>query len=260
MGGRVGTRVHRAGDEPLHESIGLSRATCATARSTRQVASSSEKIRRLGVRYIDRVHEQNHLERLGGLLRPEILGPYNVRRPEAVGLNNVIMDCDYRFSDESALRARWGFLGPSTTFDPAIAPVDSPSWVLDLGASHGERDFDPAAIADQVQLFTDRIYRYFRWTVTDEFLYVRSRLMATTPSEPFRAPIDAGALITLLPPMSWSVAWSGTSNHIGIITGTASSSPEPRPTSWSLPFESPAPTSAEERSPDSLIESSMRPG
>lgn len=128
------------------------------------------KVRRLGVRYIDRVDEQDHLQRLSELLRPEILGPRNVPRPEAVTLNNVLTDCDYRFSDESVLRARWGFLGPRTTFDPAIAPVESASWVLDLDASHGERDFDVAAIADQVQLFTDRIYRYFRWAVTDDFL------------------------------------------------------------------------------------------
>jgi uncharacterized protein (TIGR04255 family) len=128
------------------------------------------KVRRLGVRYIDRVEEQDHLRRLSELLRAEILGPHNVARPEAVTLNNVITDCDYRFSDDSILRARWGFLGPRTTFDPAIAPVDSPSWVLDLDASHGERDFDAAAITDQVQVFTDRIYRYFRWAVTDEFL------------------------------------------------------------------------------------------
>ncbi|MCA1706813.1 MAG: TIGR04255 family protein [Actinobacteria bacterium] len=129
-----------------------------------------QKVRRLGVRYIDRVQEQDHLQRLRDFLRPEVLGPYKVPRPEAVTLNNVLTDCDYRFSDDSVLRARWGFLGPKTTFDPAIAPVDSPSWVLDLDASHGERDFDVTAITDQVQLFTDRIYRYFRWAVTDDFL------------------------------------------------------------------------------------------
>ncbi len=130
------------------------------------------KVRRLGVRYIDRVHEQNHLQRLSELLRPEVLGPYNVDRPEAVKLNNVLTEVDYQFTDDSALKARWGFLGPRTTFDPAIAPVDTSSWVLDLDASHGERDFDSAAIVDQAQLFTDRIYRYFRWAVTDEFLTI----------------------------------------------------------------------------------------
>lgn len=130
------------------------------------------KVRRLGVRYIDRVHEEGHLERLSELLRAEVLGPYNVGRGKGVMLNNVLTDCDYRFSDESSLRTRWGFLAPNSTFDPAIAPVTSPSWVLDLDASHGERDFDVAAITDQVQLFTDRIYRYFRWAVTDQFLAV----------------------------------------------------------------------------------------
>lgn len=39
------------------------------------------KVRRLGVRYIDRVHE-HHLQRLSELLRPEVLGPYNVGRPD----------------------------------------------------------------------------------------------------------------------------------------------------------------------------------
>jgi len=128
------------------------------------------KVRRLGVRYINRVQEPDHLEHLRALLRPEVLGPYGVDRPEAVNLTNALTEVDYQFTDETALKARWGVLGPKTTFDPAIAPVDSPSWVLDLDASHDERDFDPAAIVDQVQLFTDRIYRYFRWAVTDEFL------------------------------------------------------------------------------------------
>lgn len=127
------------------------------------------KIRRLGVRYIDRVHD-HHLERLSQLLRPEVLGPYNVDRPDGVSLCNALTDCDYRFDDETALHARWGFLAPNTTFDPAIAPVSGSSWVLDLDASHGERDFDPDAICQQAQIFTDRIYRYFRWAVTDDFL------------------------------------------------------------------------------------------
>jgi len=128
------------------------------------------KVRRLGVRYIDRIQEESNLVRLSELLRLEVVGPYNVPSPEAVKLNNVLTDCDYAFSDDSLLRARWGFLGARTTFDPALAPVDTPSWVLDLDASHGERDFDISTILDQVQLFSDRIYRYFRWVVTDEFL------------------------------------------------------------------------------------------
>lgn len=79
--------------------------------------------------------------------------------------------------------------------------------------------------------------------------------MATTPTEPFRAPIDEGDLITLLPPMSWSVAWSGTG---GIVVANCVFITNPGPTSWSLPFESPAPTPAEEvaRLRDRIIDAS----
>ena len=128
------------------------------------------RARRLGVRYIDRVQKPEHLARLRDLVRPEVLGPFGVARPETVELSNSLTEVNYSFSDQSALKARWGYLEPRTTFDPAIAPVDDASWVLDLDASHGEREFDSAAIVDQVQLFSDRIYRYFRWVVTDDFL------------------------------------------------------------------------------------------
>lgn len=128
-----------------------------------------QRIRRLGVRYIDRIGEP-HLGRVSDLLRPEVLGPANAPRPDAVTIHHALTDCEYRFPDETALRARWGFLEPKTTFDPAIEPADDKSWVLDLDASHGERAFSPESIRKETQLFSDRIYRYFRWAVTDDFL------------------------------------------------------------------------------------------
>jgi uncharacterized protein (TIGR04255 family) len=126
------------------------------------------KIRRLGVRYIDRIGEE-HLSSLRSLVRPEVLGPMAIDStgPE---LQHSLTDSQYQFSDQSVLRTRWGFLPAKTTFDPAIDPIDHSSWVLDLDVSHGERPFDPIAIQDQVQLFSDRIYRYFRWATTDDFL------------------------------------------------------------------------------------------
>ncbi len=127
------------------------------------------KVRRLGVRYIDRVEEE-HLDSIGQLVRPEVLGPMTVTDSSDVQLQHSLTDCQYQFSDETAMRARWGFLPPKATFDPAIDPIESSSWFLDLDASHGERPFDPIAIQDQVQLFSDRIHRYFRWATTDEFL------------------------------------------------------------------------------------------
>jgi len=127
------------------------------------------KVRRLGVRYTDRIGE-DHLDSIAQLVRPEVLGPMTVGNSPDARLQHSLTDCQYEFPDETALRARWGFLPPKTTFDPAIDAIDSSSWVLDLDASHGERPFEPVAIQDQVQLFSDRIYRYFRWATTDHFL------------------------------------------------------------------------------------------
>lgn len=42
--------------------------------------------------------------------------------------------------------------------------------MLDLDAWHGEREFDVASVPDEAQRYSDRIYRYFRWAVTDRFL------------------------------------------------------------------------------------------
>lgn len=69
--------------------------------------------------------------------------------------------------------------------------------------------------------------------------------MAPTPTEPFRASPDDRGVITLLPPTSCSMAWSGTSDHIGVVASCVLVA-HCGPTAWSIPFESPSPTPAEE--------------
>lgn len=128
-----------------------------------------KKVRRLGVRYIDRIGEE-HLGDIRRLVRAEVLGPVALDTEAPVELEHSLAEYQYRFADGSRLRARWGLLPSGATFDPAVDPVDNPSWVMDLDASHGERAFEPTAIQEQVQVFTDRIYRYFRWAVTEDFL------------------------------------------------------------------------------------------
>ena len=127
------------------------------------------KVRRVGVRYVDRIGYE-HFERLRQLVRPEVLGPLTVDDPAQIELQHSLTDCQYAFDDSTMLRARWGRVPAQATFDPVIEPLPEASWVLDLDASHGERPFDPVDIRDQVQVFADRIYRFFRWAMTDEFL------------------------------------------------------------------------------------------
>ena len=128
-----------------------------------------QKVRRLGVRYINRIGKE-HLGDIRRLVRAEVLGPAALDTEAlAVNLVHSLAEYQYQFSDRSHLRARWGLLPAGATFDPAIDPIDSPSWVLDLDASHGEGVFEPTTIQEQVQVFTDRIYRYFRWAITKDF-------------------------------------------------------------------------------------------
>ena len=128
-----------------------------------------QKVRRLGVRYVDRIGPE-HFKRLRELIRPEVLGPLTVDDPAQITLQQSLTDCHYEFGDDTALRARWGRVPARATFDPAIEPLPDSTWVLDLDASQGERPFDPAEARTQVQVFADRIYRYFRWATTEEFL------------------------------------------------------------------------------------------
>lgn len=130
-------------------------------------------VRRLGVRYIDRViGPEASRETMKTLVRPEILGATAIDLPHAVHQSHSLTECQYNIDEDPSctLRAKWGFLPPNATFDPAVQPADKDSWVLDVDCSHNERSFDSEAILTAARSFTDRIYRYFRWAVTDEFL------------------------------------------------------------------------------------------
>ena len=126
---------------------------------------------RIGVRYVDRV-TGDQLARLSSLVRPELLG---IASDDTL-LGNVevvhaLSDSLFRLDDGSQLRGRWGRLPADATYDPGIEPAREPSWVLDLDHSTSQpEDFELAAIGSRVAEFCDRIYSFFRWSVTDKFL------------------------------------------------------------------------------------------
>jgi uncharacterized protein (TIGR04255 family) len=87
-------------------------------------------------------------------------------------------DCIHAFSDSSfrvgddVLVARWGLLPARATLDPSVMDaIGEPSWLLDLDmVSQRPLAFDPDALGDMARAFATRIYTFFRWAVTDEFL------------------------------------------------------------------------------------------
>jgi uncharacterized protein (TIGR04255 family) len=68
--------------------------------------------------------------------------------------------------------ARWGLLPANTTIDPtAVEPIAEPSWILDLDMSRSQtREFKVEVLMSEAQHFAKRLYTFFRWAVTDEFL------------------------------------------------------------------------------------------
>jgi uncharacterized protein (TIGR04255 family) len=131
-----------------------------------------KQLTRLGVRYVSRVRDDALLGRLGELVRPEVLGPAAVETGDAhVQRRHSIADVEYAGEDGSALHARWGVLPALATMDPALPPIDVPSFVLDVDVYRlGPESFSPVTVRDAAADYCARQYRFFRWAVTDEYL------------------------------------------------------------------------------------------
>ena len=125
---------------------------------------------RIGVRYIDRV-TGDAVKDISKLVRPEILGI--VATAAAQHARHTLSESVFIVPEPAAqLLARWGLLPKGGTVDPAaIEPLAEPSWILDLDMFQPEpRTFDPSEVVADARSYAERIYTFFRWAVTDDFL------------------------------------------------------------------------------------------
>ena len=141
-----------------------------------EAAFRPAEVKRLGVRYIDRLTDEA-VERVDELFRPEILG---IMRPvedtlPALGdsIIHLMNEAQFLAPNGGRIQGRWGKLPPNTTYDPnSLDPVPKPSWVLDLDMFTSE----PQAFASEELLrtatdFAECLYWLFRRMVTKEFLH-----------------------------------------------------------------------------------------
>lgn len=130
-------------------------------------AFKPQEVQRLGVRYIDRLTKPA-LDKLEDFFHPPVLGIAGSElRPAAQQiLTQAILE-----TEEGQLLARWGSVPPQMTVDPAIAPVEGPSWILDFDIfTPAGQKFDPRALSATAKRFAERAYTVFRWMVRDDFL------------------------------------------------------------------------------------------
>jgi uncharacterized protein (TIGR04255 family) len=125
---------------------------------------------RLGLRYIDRLVGQA-VDDIAKLVRSEVIGVFAT--PMAAQAGHAISESLFAVPDAKAqLLARWGRVPPYGTVDPAaLEPVAEPSWILDLDMFSVEsRRFDAEGLVAEARTYAERIYTFFRWAVTNEFL------------------------------------------------------------------------------------------
>ena len=131
---------------------------------------SPRVVDRIGIRYIDRI-TGGAVKDISKLVRPEILGIVTTAAVQHA--RHTLSESLFTVPEpEAQLLARWGLLPKGGTVDPAaIEPLAEPSWILDLDMFRSEpRTFDPDEIVADTRSYAERIYTFFRWAVTDEFL------------------------------------------------------------------------------------------
>lgn len=125
---------------------------------------------RLGIRYIDRVTGEQfpHVDKL---VKQEMLGILTT--PAAGQALQVLSEALFDIPHEKGqMQVRWGRLPAKATIDPgAIEPDDRPSWILDIDMFSTEHSpFDPEKLITDARSYAERIYTFFRWAVTKDFL------------------------------------------------------------------------------------------
>jgi uncharacterized protein (TIGR04255 family) len=131
-------------------------------------------IDRFGLRYVNRLPSED-VGSLRRLLRREVLGVVSEHDfASPVELLHMITESRFELKNRGILHARWGFLPPRASIDPTLEAVAEPTWILDFDmGSQGAKEFDVGGILAMAREFHDVIYRFFRWSVTDEFLKER---------------------------------------------------------------------------------------
>jgi uncharacterized protein (TIGR04255 family) len=126
------------------------------------------QIDRLGLRYINRI-TGGAVDGIAELVRPEVRGIAGTIA--ATHAAHSVCESMFEVQDARVL-ARWGFLPPGASVDPAaLEPVEEKTWLLDLDMfSAAPIPFVVDRIVEQVERYAERIYTVFRWAVTDEFL------------------------------------------------------------------------------------------
>jgi uncharacterized protein (TIGR04255 family) len=130
-------------------------------------------LERLGLRYISRLTGED-IKQITDFVRPEVSGV--LASEIATDVEQTICDSFFNLPEERGqIHSRWGRIPPHSTLDPtAIEPIADPSWILDLDMftiPFSEiQSFEVEEMMNDAGYFAERLYTFFRWAVTQNFL------------------------------------------------------------------------------------------
>lgn len=127
-------------------------------------------VQRLGVRYINRFVGPSASENLPRMVRPSLIAAMTDVASGDAELRHNITESVVKLPSMQ-MKIRTASLPPQVTVDPAVTPMEGRTWLLDLdGSTTTALEFDPGAVVELAGKFAERIYRVFRWALSDEAL------------------------------------------------------------------------------------------
>lgn len=134
-------------------------------------AVSIPLVERIGVRYLNRITDQDHLARIDELVIPELLG-HQALRPAAADVHVVQALTQSLFQVVSGhLQARSGILAGGESIDPSIDPIADQSWVLDIDSfCQNEVLFTVDNVLHDAGRLSDAAYDFFKLVIQQGFL------------------------------------------------------------------------------------------
>lgn len=149
------------------------------ARRTLEVVASVATVpvlARLGVRYINRIEGLDAIDRVLSGANDAVSSVRDVVRQSSGEIQHLMTDL--AFAPETAradagtrIQSRWGQLPPGVVHEGLLAPVNLPTWVLDIDAvREGQLPFGPLQTAADIEDLSERSYKVFRWIMQEDAL------------------------------------------------------------------------------------------
>lgn len=129
-------------------------------------------IERVGVRYLNRVTDEDRVSRVNDLVKPEVLGFQGLPLPQDSNIKLIQALNQIQISvDGNLLQVRSGVIPPGQTVDASVLPVDRPSWVLDIDSTmEASVAFEIEDVMDRAGRLSDGAYDFFKYVIKTGFL------------------------------------------------------------------------------------------